>query len=116
MSEEIVYKICDNDLWQQAEKSREFTGAEIDLADGYIHFSTAGQVASTLARYFSGRKNLLMIAVDAAKLGDKLVYEPARDGDLFPHLYSVLKLENVLWVRGIDIDDNGGHILPDLAR
>lgn len=73
-----------------------FEGAAIDLTDGFIHFSTAKQAAETAARHFSGQVDLLLIAVDGAALGDKLVYEPSRGGDLFPHLYAPLPLTAVL--------------------
>ena len=67
-----------------------FDGAPIDLADGFIHFSTAGQVDETAARHFAGQAGLLLVAVDAAALGAALKYEPSRGGALFPHLYAPL--------------------------
>ena len=114
MKHEIVYKICDKTLWANAENSGVFEGAEIDLADGFIHFSTADQTLSTLEKHFAGRKDLLLIAVDAAALGDKIVYEEARGGVLFPHLYEALQLDQVRWVKPIDLDGNGQHIVPDM--
>src|SRR5262245_56427142 len=80
-----IYKICDTALWREAERVGVFRGAPIDVKDGFIHFSSAAQVAETAARHFSGADGLLLIAVDAVALGDKLVWEPSRGGDLFPH-------------------------------
>jgi len=81
-----IYKICDADLWDSAEKSGRFTGAEIDLKDGFIHFSTADQLAETLRLHFAGRDGLCLITVDTSLLD--IQWEPARSGDLFPHLYA----------------------------
>ncbi len=110
-----VYKICDRSLWAEAERAGVFAGAEIDLADGFIHFSTHDQTASTLEKHFAGRTDLLLIAIDTAAMGDAIVYEKARGGILFPHLYQPLQLNFVRWVRPIVQDKNGKHILPDLG-
>lgn len=111
-----VFKICDQKLWSDVEKAGIFNGAEIDLADGFIHFSTFDQVASTLAKHFSGRTDLLLIAVDAEALGEKIVYEEARGGIMFPHLYQPLSLDNVLWAKPIETGENGQHIVPGLDQ
>ena len=49
-----IYKICAAALWREAERAGVFTGAPVDLADGFIHFSTAAQVRETAARHFAG--------------------------------------------------------------
>lgn len=109
----IIYKICDQKLWASAEKAGVFKGAEIDLADGFIHFSTFDQVSSTLSKHFAGRTDLLLIAVDADSLGEKIVFEEARGGMLFPHLYEPLSLDHVLWAKIIRTGDNSEHIIPE---
>ena len=78
--EATIYKICDSALWREAERAGVFAGAPVDHADGFIHFSTAAQVAETAARHFAGRGDLLLVAVDAAALGPALRYEPSRGG------------------------------------
>ena len=110
----IIYKICSASLWQQAEKAGFFTGAPIDIQDGYLHFSTAEQVRETAARHFSGQGDLLLIAIDADLLGEALRYEPSRGGDLFPHLYGHLPLSAVLWVKPLPLGQDGQHVFPDL--
>lgn len=112
----IIYKIVPATLWQDALDSGEFKGAAIDLADGYIHFSTAAQAKETAARHFAGQAGLLLVAVDGEKLGDRLVYEPSRGGDLFPHLYGPLALDAVLWEKPLPLDADGGHVFPELDR
>ncbi len=110
-----IYKIVPRSLWEKAEAEGVFTGAPIDLEDGYIHFSTASQVAQTAALHFAGQADLLLVAIDGDRLGDALKYEPSRGGDLFPHLYGDLRLEQVLWVRPMPLSPDGAHDLPDLG-
>lgn len=86
----LIYKILAADAWRAALARGVFDGAGIDLADGYIHFSTAAQVEETAARHFAGQDDLVLVAVEDASLGDKLVYEPSRGGALFPHLHAPL--------------------------
>jgi uncharacterized protein (DUF952 family) len=111
----IIYKICPELLWQEAEKAGIFAGAPIDIQDGYLHFSTGQQVRETAARHFARGGDLLLIAVDASLLGEALRYEPSRGGDLFPHLYASLPLSSVLWVKPLPLGADGRHVFPDLA-
>lgn len=110
-----IYKICPEPLWRAAEAQGRFTGAAIDLQDGFIHFSTAAQVRETAARHFAGQGDLLLIAVDAEALGSALRYEVSRGGDLFPHLYGDLPLAAVAWVAPMPLGPDGSHRLPPLA-
>ena len=112
----IIYKIVPATLWQDALNRGEFKGASIDLTDGYIHLSTAEQARETAARHFAGQDGLVLVAVDAEKLGDKLVFEPSRGGDLFPHLYGPLALDAVLWERPLPLDADGNHVFPELGQ
>jgi uncharacterized protein (DUF952 family) len=110
-----IYKICDAAPWRDAEAAGAFRGAGIDIRDGYIHFSTAGQVKETAARHFAGVADLLLVAVDANSLGAALRWEPARDGALFPHLYGELPLAGVLWVKPLPLAADGRHVFPELV-
>ncbi len=101
-------------MWRNAEAAGAFNGAPVDLADGYIHFSTREQVAETAARHFSGMTGLLLIAVDAGALGPALKYEPSRGGDLFPHLYGALPMSAVNWVAELPLGEDGRHDFPEL--
>jgi uncharacterized protein (DUF952 family) len=109
----IIYKICDAALWREAERAGEFAGAPVDLADGYIHFSTADQAAETAARHFAGQQGHVLVAVDAAALGAELRYEPSRGGALFPHLYAKLRLSAVRWVKPLPLGADGRHVFPE---
>jgi uncharacterized protein (DUF952 family) len=108
-----IYKISPAALWREAQRSGEFTGAPVDLADGFIHFSTAAQVAETAARHFAGVSHLVLAAIDAAALGSALRYEASRGGALFPHLYGALPMTAVRWVKPLPLGANG-HEFPEL--
>ncbi len=108
-----VYKIVSADLWRAAEGSGVFTGAGIDLNDGFIHLSTGAQARRTAQLYFAGQNDLVLVAADGARLGDALKYEPSRDGDLFPHLYGPLPLAAVLSVRPLHLGADGNHVFPE---
>ena len=111
----LIYKICPRALWQASEPQGFFRGAGIDLADGFIHFSTATQVEETARRHFSGQADLLLVAVDAEALEQQLRYEPSRGGALFPHLYDALPLAAVRWVKPLPLRGDGSHAFPELA-
>ena len=111
-----IYKISPKDLWQDAETNGSFTGAPIDIADGFIHFSTAEQARETAAKHFAGQTDLLLIAIDEKLLGAALKYEVSRGGALFPHLYGTLEMSAVVWVKPLLLDDNGDHIFPEMDQ
>ncbi|MGI9509624.1 MAG: DUF952 domain-containing protein [Geminicoccaceae bacterium] len=110
---DLVYKIVTSEQWAEAEKAGVFKGAPVDLADGYIHFSTAGQVRETAAKHFAGMQDLLLVAIKAGGLGEALVFELSRGGALFPHLYADLPLAAVSSIRPLPLGADGGHQFPD---
>jgi uncharacterized protein (DUF952 family) len=107
----LIFKVCGEKEWQEAKAGESFSGAAIDLKDGYIHFSTASQLPETLARHFAGRTDLVLIAVDEMAVSGHLKYEPSRGGDLFPHLYAELPMSAVSWEAPISYDGHG-HVIP----
>jgi uncharacterized protein (DUF952 family) len=110
-----VYKICPAALWRDAAGAGVFHGSPVDRRDGYIHFSTAAQVAETAAKHFAGQGDLVLVAVDADKLGAALKWEPARGGALFPHLYGALDPGTVRRVDPLPLGPDGRHVIPELA-
>ncbi len=110
----LIYKICPRTLWREAEEEGVFRGAAIDLSDGFIHFSTAEQVAETAAKHFAGMDDLVLVAVEAEKLGPALKYEVSRGGALFPHLYAPLPFNAVRWAVPMPLGPDGRHQLPQL--
>jgi uncharacterized protein (DUF952 family) len=110
-----IYKICSAGLWREAEDKGFLQGSPDDVRDGFIHFSTAAQLAETGARHFAGQTDLVLVSVDATALGDALRYEPSRGGDLFPHLYGPLPVAAVAWARPLPLGSDGRHAFPDLG-
>lgn len=113
MSADAIYKILPAALWTKAQAEGVFRGAPVDEADGFIHFSTAGQMAETAAKHFAGQTDLVLLAVDPAALpADALKWEPSRGGALFPHLYAGLEVAAVLWARPLPWDGRR-HLFPE---
>lgn len=94
-----IYKILSRREWANAQAAGRFEGSGIDLADGFIHFSTAAQAQETARRHFAGQSDLVVLEVEAGSLGAHLRWEPSRGGDLFPHLYAPLQAVQVLAVH-----------------
>ena len=111
-----IYKICEAAQWEEALRDGKFIGSAVDFADGYIHFSSAGQAAATAARHFAGQTGLVVIAVNAAALGNALKWEVSRGGALFPHLYGPLPVAAVRWAKPLRLDDDGRHVFPPLEE
>jgi len=109
-----VYKICPAALWREAERGGVFRGSPVDRKDGFIHFSSAEQAAETAAKHFAGQADLLLVHVDAGKLGPALKWEPSRGGALFPHLYGELDLAAVSRAEPLPLGPDGTHKLPPL--
>lgn len=108
----LVYKIFRRPEWDDLVARGETLGAPVDLADGYIHLSTAAQVTETAARHFAGESDLVLVALDAGRLGPELRWEPSRGGQLFPHLYRPLRRDDVRWDKSLPLGA-AGHIFPE---
>lgn len=114
---ELIYKIASSTSFAPARLEGRYAGMPIDAADGYMHFSTAAQLGETLRLHFKGQANLVLLAVRADALGDGLVWEPSRGGQLFPHLYGgSLDLSHVAWEEPISVDADGHCTLPEAVR
>ena len=108
-----IYKILRAPEYDAFLREGHTPGAPIDLADGYIHLSTADQVAGTLAKHFAGEAGLKLLALDAGPLGDALRWEESRGGALFPHLYREMQAEDVIWARDLPLVGTA-HVLDGL--
>lgn len=108
----LILKIFRRPEWDAFRTAGQTRGAPVDLADGYIHFSTAAQVAETAAKWFATESDLVLVAFDPDKLGPELKWEPSRGGQLFPHLYRPLRIEEVVWDKSLPLGATG-HIFPE---
>jgi len=109
-----IYKISPASAWREAERQGVYKGSADDLRDGYIHFSTAAQVAETARKHYFGQTGLFLIAVDADALGDDLRWERSRNGELFPHLYGELDIGAVTAILDLRAQSDGTHDIPEL--
>lgn len=114
---EFVYKIATEPAFAPVRHEGSFAGMPIDTKDGYIHFSTAAQLAETLRLHFAGQADLVLLAVRTADLGANLVWEPSRGGQLFPHLYGgPLALAAIAWEAPLSVAADGSCSLPERVR
>jgi uncharacterized protein (DUF952 family) len=97
----LIYKVLRASEWTELRERGRTAGAPVDVADGYVHFSSADQLPTTLSRHFAGETGLMLLAVDADAAGDALRWEPSRGGALFAHLYRELRMSDVLWARPV---------------
>ncbi|MGI9382595.1 MAG: DUF952 domain-containing protein [Methyloligellaceae bacterium] len=107
-----IYKICTAEEWRQAQAVGHYSGSAVDRQDGFIHFSTAAQVKETAAKHFADRTDLVLVTVDAGRLGDALKWELSRGGALFPHLYGDLPTAVALSVAPLPLGEDGRHAFP----
>lgn len=103
----MTYKIISADDWAALQAAGRYAGSAVDLADGYIHMSTAAQVAVTARKHYAGRDGLMLLTIDLDVLGETLKWEPSRGGDLFPHLYADLPLTAVTASQGFAVSADG---------
>ncbi|MCD7059069.1 DUF952 domain-containing protein [Pelagibacterium xiamenense] len=111
---EPIYKIASKADWEAAWVAGELKGTAVDLADGYIHFSTAEQLAETLDKHYRGQSGLVLATIDPDLLPHPLKWEPSRGGALFPHLYAPLPMAAVIAERPLDARGDGGFDLPEI--
>jgi len=110
----MIYKLLRAVEWAAIKDSDEFTGSPVDLADGFIHFSTAAQAPETAGKYFAGEAGLVLAQIDPARLPLPLKWEPSRGGALFPHLYAALPISAVVQTWILDLRPDGRHDFPAL--
>lgn len=103
----LIFKIVHASEWRTAEAGGIYRGSAKDIADGFLHFSTAEQLPGTLARYYAGARDLVLVAVDEIVLGEALKYEASTGGALYPHLYGALPLSAVRWAKPVGVRTDG---------
>lgn len=109
-----IYHICRREEWEAARPAGRYPGSSQDTADGFIHFSGADQVQASAAKHRAGQTGLVLLAVDAARLGPALKWETSRGGAPFPHLYGPLPVAAVISVHDLPLGADGLHVFPPL--
>jgi uncharacterized protein (DUF952 family) len=112
MKDAVAYKVLTASQMAALEADGSLAGAPVDLADGYIHLSTATQLTETVDKHFAGQTDLHVAAVDLEALGEAVRWEQARGGALFPHLYAALPLDAVVAYAPLDRDAKNRVTLP----
>ncbi len=113
MAVEVAYKVLTaTDV--DAMDAGVFEGAPIDIADGYIHLSTAEQLTETVLRHFAGQTNLTLAAVDLAALGSTVRWEVSRNGQRFPHVYGQLTPASIIARGPLKWCADGVVLLPSV--
>ncbi|WP_085809515.1 DUF952 domain-containing protein [Sphingomonas sp. TZW2008] len=107
-----AYKVLTAAQMAALEHDGRFAGAPVDLADGYIHLSTAAQLTETVDKHFAGQDDLHVAAVDLDAVREQVRWEESRGGQLFPHLYGVLTLDVVVAYGPLERDESGAVRLP----
>lgn len=108
----LILKILRRPEWNVLRRAGHTLGSPDDLRDGFVHFSTSAQIAATAARHFAGESDLILVAADAGAMGPLLRWEPSRGGELFPHLYRALRMEDLVWDKSLPLGASG-HIFPE---
>jgi 1,4-dihydroxy-6-naphthoate synthase len=90
-------------------KGEPLTASSLE-AEGFVHGSFADQLAGTLAVHFAAAEAVHLVELDPAALGDALVVEPSRGGQLFPHVYGPLPLEAIRGEWALERDPDGWRL------
>ena len=108
----LIYKVLRDEEWAELESQGLFAGAPVDIADGFVHFSTAAQLQGTLQKHFAGETQLKLLACDADAVAADLKWEISRGRQKFPHLYRALSMIDVMWFRDLPLSREELEHLP----
>lgn len=106
----LLFKILRPAEWAELKRAGQTAGAPVDLADGYVHLSTAEQVEGTLRKHFANEGDLVLLACSEPAMAADLRWEAARGGALFPHLYRPLRMADVVWSRDLPAGEQGHEL------
>ena len=109
---DLIFHMCTEEEWRAAEETGWYSGSSQDVADGFLHFSTSAQIRESAAKHRAGQLDIVLLSVNPSPLGDALRWEPAREGQLFPHLYGNLDLDALMRCDPLPLGPDGKHIFP----
>lgn len=107
-----IYKVLTLGQWRRFQTAGVFKGSPVDLADGYIHLSCAGQLKATLDKWYADQEEVALLQVTSADINSNVKYEVSRGGAAFPHLFADLPISAVgqVWLAS---PENGVYSLPE---
>lgn len=107
-----IFHITSRTDWAAAQAAGAYTADSL-ASEGFIHCSTAAQVIATADRIFKGRRDLLLLSVDSARVKAEIRHENLEGGtQLFPHIYGALALDAVVAVHEFPPREDGSFALP----
>ena len=113
---QYIYKVISKEHWQNCQQSDEILPMEIDIKDGYLHFSTLAQLKETLRLYFANRSDLILLALRAIDVKQQLKWEKSRNNELFPHIYGTIDIGLIQFSEPIAVSKNGTATLPEFIK
>jgi len=113
MTDDVIFHMCRREEWEDAKRAGTYPGSSQDRSDGFIHFSTRDQIRESAAKHRAGQDGLVLLRVDAGRLGGELKWEASRGGAMFPHLYGALPVAAVVRVDPLPLGRDGLHEFPD---
>lgn len=114
-----IYHITSRQAWLEAQRRGAYS-AESLQSEGFIHCSTRAQVLHVARRFYPGRRGLVLLVIDPAKLHSELKWEPSvppegvAPGARFPHVYGQIGLEAVVLCLDFEPNRAGDFELPRL--
>lgn len=100
-----IFHLASPEEWARARREGRLVPPSL-ATEGFVHCSTRSQLAGTIERHFPDVDRLVLLALDAADLGDDLRWEESRPGEVYPHLYRPIDPDEVqrdiLWERRPD--------------
>ncbi|MEH6632541.1 MAG: DUF952 domain-containing protein [Halopseudomonas aestusnigri] len=113
MKNRFIYHVCKNEEFDTALKSGRYEGSSQDKLDGFIHFSSREHVEVSAAKHRAGQDYLTLLEVDTTLVGEELIWEPSRGGQLFPHLYGTLPISSITRTASLRLQEDGSHNFPE---
>ena len=101
-----IYHLAFRSDWEAGVAAGEYRAPSL-AEEGFIHASgDEEQLLRVAARLFAGRTDLLVLDVDTEQLaaGSPVIREPARSGEIYPHVYGLINLDAVVRVRALAPD------------
>ena len=111
----MIYHLGPAEAWAAAVAAGRYDGTEDDRRDGFVHFSAAEQLPESARRHRAGQAGLVLVVVEAERLGERLRWEPSRGGALFPHLYGPLYPDEAARIVPLPLGPGGEHVFPPLV-
>jgi uncharacterized protein (DUF952 family) len=109
----VIFHIAMRDDWDAAARAGEYRAGTLET-EGFIHCSEAHQVAAVANARFGGRRDLVLLWIEHARVRAEIKYEDASDGSgAFPHIYGPINTDAVARVTDY-VEKGGGFPAPDL--